>query len=67
MKFADYRKRIGTQAELAKNLNIEKSTVSKWETGKAYPRRNLLKKLTYLFNCTESEILVAIDNSLTKS
>lgn len=63
MNFSDYRKKIGNQAEVAKLLNLSQQCIAKYETGKAYPRRNTLKKIAELFGISEGEVLAAIDNS----
>lgn len=63
MEFIDYRIKVGTQKEIAKILNIDQSSIAKYEKGKAYPRRSTLKKLSELFGVSEGDILTAIDNS----
>lgn len=63
MKFIELRRKIGTQSDVAKLLNVDISTVGKWELGKAYPRRNMLKKIAEIFCISEGEVLTAIDNS----
>lgn len=64
MKLADIRKKYGfTQNYLAKILNLNVTSIGKWENGKAYPRRATLRKLAEIFNISESAILQAIDNS----
>lgn len=64
MRFSDLRRKHGyTQAELAHLIDLNVTTISKWEIGENYPRRNTLKKLSNIFNLSESEILDAIDNS----
>lgn len=63
MKFEEIRKKIGTQKELAELLNIDRTTVCKWEKGISYPRRNVLRKLKELTGLEIGEIYQAIDNS----
>lgn len=63
MKFSELRNGYGTQIKLSKRLSVSQNTVSCWERGKAYPRRNMLRKLSELFGVSEGEILKAIDNS----
>lgn len=46
-----------TQAELAKALNIDQSTVCLWETGKTSPRAKLLPKIADLLRCSVDELL----------
>ena len=48
-----------SQNALADKIEIEKSTVSRWEAGKAYPKRNQLKKLIDLFPERREQILIA--------
>ena len=46
-----------SQAELAKELGVHPSAVVKWETGVAFPRVELLIKLSDLFGCTIDELV----------
>ena len=46
-----------TQEELARKLNLDRSTVAKWETGKALPRADILVKLSKLLNCSIDELI----------
>lgn len=61
--FLQLRKKIGTQEKVAKLLSVSQAIIAKYEKGKAYPRRNTLRKLSELFGVSEGEILKAIDNS----
>lgn len=63
MNLRDIRKKIGTQKDVSKILNVSQSILSKWENGEAYPRRPMLRQLSKLFGVSEMEILNAIDNS----
>lgn len=63
MIFKDIRKTFGNQKELGKLLGVKQVTVSKWELGKSYPRRNVLRKLKELTGLEIGEIYQAIDNS----
>lgn len=63
MNFKILRKKIGTQEEVAKILNLDQTSIAKYENGKSYPRRKNLKKLAELFGISEGEVLKAIDNS----
>lgn len=63
MKFTEMRKKIGTQTEVAKLLNVNQQNVAAWENGKAYPRRQMLKQIAKLFNVSEGDVLQLIDNS----
>lgn len=46
-----------TQYDLAKKLNLSRTTITKWETGKAYPRTQMLLKLAEVLNCTTQDLL----------
>ena len=46
-----------TQAQLAKKMNVDQSTVSLWETGKTFPMRKLRKKLAKVLGCTVGELV----------
>ena len=51
--------RIGkgmTQEELAKKMEVERSTVAKWETGVAFPPGNKLPKLAEVLGCTIDDL-----------
>lgn len=41
-----------TQEAVAAKLNIQRTTVSMWESGDAKPRANKLPALAALYNCT---------------
>jgi len=45
------------QREVAKELRIDRSTVTKWERGISKPRADALIKLARLFGCTVDELL----------
>ncbi len=46
-----------TQESLANELGIDRSTVTKWETGESMPRAELLPKIAKVLNCTVDELL----------
>ncbi len=55
---AFYRKQAGlTQAQVAKNLEIEPSTVSRIENGLISPTITKLYQFSELFNCPMSDLL----------
>ena len=61
-----YRRKAGfTQDTLAEQMGVSKSSVSKWETGHAYPDILLLPELASLFNISLDE-LVGYEPQLTK-
>ncbi|MCI9075515.1 MAG: helix-turn-helix domain-containing protein [Dorea sp.] len=52
------RKSYGyTQADLAKQLNVSRQAVSKWETGAAVPDLETLLKISKLYDITINDIL----------
>lgn len=66
MSFVKCRERVGlSQAEVAKRVEVDQSTVCLWETNKTRPRVTTLLKLARLYDCTLDELLE--DNSLTSS
>ncbi len=44
------------QLELASILNVERSTIAKWESGAAYPRAGQLPELAAALHCTIDEL-----------
>lgn len=46
-----------TQSELAKEVGTGKSTVSSWETGQAFPRKEHLDKLCKFFDCKIDDLI----------
>lgn len=46
-----------TQEALAKQLDIDRSTVAKWETGDALPRAGMLPKLATILGCPMDALL----------
>lgn len=45
------------QEDIAKQLNINRSTVAKWETSNVLPRADKLIKLADILGCTVDELL----------
>ena len=45
------------QEQAADALHIERSTVAKWETGKAKPRADKLPAIARLYQCSIGELL----------
>jgi transcriptional regulator with XRE-family HTH domain len=54
-----------TQEQVASSLGIERSTVAKWETGKAMPTADKLPVLAKLFDCTIDDLFDAGDAAKT--
>ena len=46
-----------TQAELAKLLDVDRSTVAQWERGANMPRAEMLIKLAKVFKCKVDTLL----------
>ena len=58
MKIKDLREQKGlTQLELSQELGVQRSAIAKWETGRTFPRTELLLKLAQILNCTVDELL----------
>ena len=48
-----------TQQELAEIINVDRSAISKWETGEFLPRTDKLPAIAKALNCTIDELLEA--------
>lgn len=46
-----------TQVEVARDLNINKATISSWVNGTRIPRMDKIDLLCHYFNCTRAEIM----------
>ena len=46
-----------TQEYVAEKLGVDRTTVSKWETGENFPSIRLLLPLSRLYDCTIDELL----------
>ena len=54
---AELRKKAGLkQQELADILHLDRSTVSKWETGEAFPTGNKLPQVAAALKCEIGEL-----------
>ena len=57
-KLKELRKQKGlTQDELAEQLFVSRTAVSKWESGRGYPNLDSLKALSKVFNVTVDDLL----------
>ena len=62
MKFGDNlkslrkRKKI-SQEDLAELVNVSRQSISKWETGEAYPTMNNILELCKIFNCKINDLV----------
>ncbi len=54
-----------TQTELAQSLSVTPQSVSRWETGQAYPDVVLLPKIAKYFDVTLDELMLGLESSLT--
>ena len=50
------RKKI-TQEELGAVLKVDRSTISKWETGDALPRAEMLPEIAKALDCSIDDLL----------
>ncbi len=62
MKFGDNLKLLRknkkmSQEELAEKMNVSRQSVSKWETGEAYPEINNILQLCKVFNCKINDLV----------
>lgn len=48
-----------TQQELAELINVDRSAISKWETGEFLPRTDKLPAIAKALGCTIDELLKA--------
>lgn len=51
------RQHGGNQNDLASYLNVSKQTVSAWVNGKAYPRADVMEKISVYFGTTISALV----------
>ncbi len=62
MKFGDNLKKIRilkklSQEDLAEKINVSRQSISKWETGDAYPTMNNLLELCKIFHCKINDLV----------
>ena len=61
-----FRKNLGkyiaesgmAQKDIATYLGVNRSTISAWLTGRGYPRADVMQKLTVLFGCEMSDLVM---------
>ncbi|MBR3624087.1 MAG: helix-turn-helix transcriptional regulator [Selenomonadaceae bacterium] len=64
MRLWELRKKKGfTQKELAETLHISPMSVYFWEKGITYPRREKIKRLANIFECSQQEILNVLEET----
>lgn len=49
------------QEDIARALDIDRSTVAKWETGKSLPRAEMLVRLAKVLKCSIDELMMSED------
>jgi DNA-binding XRE family transcriptional regulator len=62
MNFGDNLKKIRkynkmSQENLAEKVNVSRQSVSKWETGDAYPEMNNILELCKIFKCRINDLV----------
>lgn len=56
-RFKGYREKANlTQQQLAEKMEITQKSITKWETGKGYPRADKLPTLANALGCTIDEL-----------
>lgn len=50
-------KALLNQKQLAKKLDVNQGTVSRWENGETKPSKKYIKKMTRIFGCTADELM----------
>ena len=57
-RLLEFRKKSGlSQEELAEKLNITRQSVSKWESGQAYPEMDKMIMICQIFNISIDELV----------
>lgn len=61
MNMAERRKSMNlTQDAVAAELGVSRSAVAMWESGKSFPRAELLPRLAKLLECTVDDLLLFV-------
>ena len=57
-RIREYREKNGfSQEDLAQLLNLDRSSVAKWESGDSTPRTDRLIEMAKIFKCSIDELL----------
>ena len=64
LRFLRQLRREMTQENLAEQMGVSRQTVSKWESGAAYPELDKLIELCQYFNCSMDAMLCEAMNKL---
>lgn len=51
------KERSLTMSILSEKIGVRQSTISMWENGKSFPRKQALDKLCAFFNCKVDDLL----------
>jgi len=63
LKLKEYRERVGlSQDQVAKILNIDRSTLSRYENGSRQVKPEMLRKLAHLYQTTPEKLLGAVED-----
>ena len=62
MQFGENLKKVRknkkmSQEQLAEKVNVSRQSISKWETGEAYPEMNNILQLCKIFNCKINDLI----------
>lgn len=58
MNFKSQREKSGmTQQQAAIKFGVDRTTITKWETGKSLPRAELLPKIAKVYGCEIGQLL----------
>lgn len=57
MNIKQFREKCGIrQEDIATKLNVDRSTIAKWETGEAMPRSDKLPELAKILDCSIDDL-----------
>lgn len=63
MKFVDLRKKIGTQEEFAKRVNMSQQSICAYEKGISMPKTKDLRKIATVLGISIDELVDSFDRS----
>lgn len=65
-EMAQLRMKVGlTQEMAAQRIGIDRTTITKWETGKNYPKRGMIKKIAKVYQCEIEDVYDALEKMET--
>lgn len=66
-RIKEYRIKLGLkQKDLAKILDVDRSTVTKWENNKSHPDFKLIPKIANVFSCDIGDLFLDKEKSLAQ-